>query len=584
MTTAVETRKLVAHEKLLIDVIKRQAGSLQKAILEGTMNSVEAGATGVSINFLCERTGPAFLSIYDDGIGIKTKKELVNHFETFGQPHEESENVIWKQFRMGRGQMFAFGKNTWRTSQFQMVVDVDNTELDYFLQENLEEKDGCEIEIELYKNPIEQYNISSVKSLQEQVKEQIRFVKIPVSFNDEVLSINPKDLDWDYEDDNAYYLFNDTSRLKIYNLGVYVKSKWINEVGVGGIVVSKKRLKVNFARNDIQSDCNTYKEICEIVQENKIKKAKKTYKTMNDGQRISLLTDFRDGVESFAELKGKRIFKTSQGKWISWSMLTKKYDGPWVFAPVGSRSADKAMEMGVALCLDDSIPEELGYTGEVEKFFDWLMYEQMKVEKGVSPYDQNISYWQREVVEKALNNLRKNCLLFDGSEDTKIIDAKKLQDMFNEDYKPIPHKELRKSEKDFIRVMESFNCWDGRSIRVGNSSVASAWTDGETYITFDRSFLKKIIFTSEAYLLSLFHVACHELAHNEKTTGTHYHGQDFYETYYELTGKVYHKNPFYYVTQFAKKMKSLRIEDKRAKEEQKEQEAKEKLGIAASVK
>ena len=45
----VETRKLVAHEKLLIDVIKRQAGSLKKAILEGTMNSVEAGATEMAV-------------------------------------------------------------------------------------------------------------------------------------------------------------------------------------------------------------------------------------------------------------------------------------------------------------------------------------------------------------------------------------------------------------------------------------------------------------------------------------------------------------------------------------------------------
>ena len=34
MLTAVETRKLIAHEKLLIDVIKRQAGSLKRQFLK----------------------------------------------------------------------------------------------------------------------------------------------------------------------------------------------------------------------------------------------------------------------------------------------------------------------------------------------------------------------------------------------------------------------------------------------------------------------------------------------------------------------------------------------------------------------
>ena len=167
MSTAVETRKLVAHEKLLIDVIKRQAGSLKKAILEGTMNSVEAGATEIDINFMAERSSleqleaknpsPALLSIYDDGIGIQTKEELVKHFETFGQPHEANENVIWKQFRMGRGQMFAFGKNNWRTSTFQMMVDVDNMELDYHFEDGHEFVNGCNIDIELYKNPLDNW-------------------------------------------------------------------------------------------------------------------------------------------------------------------------------------------------------------------------------------------------------------------------------------------------------------------------------------------------------------------------------------------------------------------------------------------
>jgi len=575
-----EKRRLVAHEKLLIDVIKRQAGSLKKAILEGTMNSVEAGATEIGINFLCEHDGPALLSIYDDGIGIRTKKELTQHFETFGQPHEENENVIWKQFRMGRGQMFAFGKNTWRTSQFEMIVDVDNTELDYDLRSGLDEVDGCRIEIDLYQNPIKNGNIRSINALKEEVKEQVHFVEIPVKFNDEIISVNPNTLVWDYEDDNAYYLFNDTSRLKIYNLGVYVKSRYISDAGVGGIIVSKKRLDVNFARNDIQSTCKVYSEIEKIIQKNKIKKASKKYASISDGQRISLLMDLRDGAEQFNELKSKRIFKTAQGKWLSWNML-EKYTCPWCFTPVGNMSADKAMQMGVALCLDENIPEELGYTGVREKFFDWLLYEMLKDNPQKRPYAQRVSNYDKDTLNNNLKRLQKDYLLFDGNEYTEKIDIKRLKDMFSEDYQYIAPNKTTKSEKLFLQSINQLGCWDGRDIRLGISAVASAWTDGETFIAFDRSFIKKLILTSEYSLLNLFQVGCHEMAHKEETAGTHIHGPEFYERYYEITTKYGHSNPFFFVSQFREKMIRNRIENKRDQEQEKEQKAKEKLGIAA---
>ncbi len=582
MAVKEETRKLVAHEKLLIDVIKKQAGSLKKAILEGTMNSVEAGATEIDIKFRAERTGPAFLSIYDDGIGIQTKKELTNHFETFGQPHESTENVIWKQFRMGRGQMFAFGKNIWRTSQFRMVVDVDTMELDYILEEGLPEKSGCSIDIELYQNPLKNYSIHSVHSLKEEVKEQVRFVKIPVNFNDEQISINPELLDWDFEDENAYYQFNETSRLKIYNLGVYVKSDYISNVGVGGVIVSKKRLDVNFARNDIQSTCDIYQKIQKIIQDNKIKKANKKYTALTSGQRLSLLKDLRDGRQGFSALKSKRIFETAQGKWLSWNMLSK-HTSPWCFTPVGNISADKAMEMGVALCLSEDIPYELGYTGPMEKFFDWLFIEQFKTDGSRDIYNQNIYGYEKIEAEEVLERLRGSFLLYDGNETTNLISAKKLQDMFKEEFKYIPPNKLTKSDKLFIQAMQSFPCWGNRTIRLGLSTVANAWTDGSSFIAFDKGWLKGLNLTCDTSILRLFQVGCHEMVHDNDTAGSHLHGPDYYEKYYEITEKSYN-NPFYYVYQFAKKMKSCRIENKRMEEDKKEQDAKEKLGLAASIK
>jgi len=570
---AVETRKLVAHEKLLIDVIKRQAGTLKKAILEGTMNSVEAGATRIHINFLAERSkdtnnpSPAFLSIKDDGIGIQTKTELINHFETFGQPHESTENVIWKQFRMGRGQMFAFGKNTWRTSTYKMIVDVNEMELDYLFEDGCEFVDGCNIDIELYKNPLDNWVISSVKSLKEEVKEQVRFVKTPVEFNNEVVSVDPATLNWDCEDEFAYYKFTDTSSLKIYNLGVYVMSKSLKEVGVGGIIVSKQMLKVNFARNDIQDICPIFQAINKVVSKNKIKRANKSYRALSQDERFNLLCEFRDARQHYQRLESKRIFKTAQGKWISWSMIVK--DGrPWCFAPEGSRIADRAMQMGVALCFDENMPDELGYTGVSNKFFSWLW----------SDFIKKDTYTGHK--EKEIDNLENNFLMFDGQEEISDgYNFSKLKDMFNEDYRYIPYSELKNSEKAFIDSMNHLRCWEDRDIKIGVSNVANAWTDGSSFIAFERSFISGLDLTRTSSLLRLFTVGCHELAHDRDTAGTHNHGPEFYEKYYEITRKNYYVNPLYFISKFAKSMKTKKIENKRAKEIEKEKALKEKLGL-----
>ena len=580
MSTAVETRKLVAHEKLLIDVIKRQAGSLKKAILEGTMNSVEAGATEIDINFMAERSSleqleaknpsPALLSIYDDGIGIQTKEELVKHFETFGQPHEANENVIWKQFRMGRGQMFAFGKNTWRTSTFKMLVDVDNMELDYHLEDGLKPANGCKIDIELYNNPLDNNTIYSVKSLKEEVKEQVRFVNIPVKFNDEIVSVAPNALNWDFEDEHAYYKFNDTSSLKIYNLGVFVMAKSIREAGVGGIVVSKTMLKVNFARNDVDSTCPTFQAINKVVMANKIKKASKSYKSLSSDERYNLLCGLRDAEENAYTYEGRRIFPLSNGKWVSWKMLMK--DGrKWCFAPSGSMIADKAMQSNKALCFSEDMLAELGYDGVVDEFFDWLWSDLLEDD------------YYPEHRQKEIDILRDNFILFDGNEyvnDNK--DYKTLTDTFSESYSYIPYAQLKKTEKRFVDSMKWLGCWEDRKIKIGVSDVACAWTDGSSYIAFDRVWLDNLNLTSTSSLLKLFAVASHELAHDGNSAGTHVHGPEFYEKYYEVTQRNHGDNPFYHIHKFSETMKKAKYDERKEEEEKKRKKQQKELGLCAS--
>jgi len=586
MNSVTEERTLQAHDKLLLDVIRKQAGTLQKAVTEGTMNAIEAGGSATHIKLWEEpqmgvenAPNKAFLTIKDDGCGIKTQEEIEAHFETFGTPHEESEGKTWAKFRMGRGQMFAFGVNRWRTSQFQMDVDVNVKGLTYSLTKKLEEVDGCDIHIELYENPVGGWECRSIDAFQEKVREQIRFVKMPVFFNDQQVSVDPDTLTWDYEDDDGYYLFNDNSTLKIYNLGVFVKSISISHAGVGGIVVSKNQLDVNFARNDIQSTCEVWKRIQQIVQNNKIKKAQKAHVALGVGQRWSLLRDLRDGVEKFNVLSGKRIFRTAQGKWFTWNMFAKD-SRPWTFSEEGDMKADKAMESGTALCFSKRMVREMNYDGPLDKFFDWIMAEQLRENPSKERYDQNIYQWEKSGIQDTLKYKRSNYLIYDKYDNTSQMGLRSLSEMFQEKYSTVPHAKLSKVEKRIVKILSYLDCWDGRRISIGVSTVALAWTDGMSYITFDRNWLKKLNLTSKADILHLFSVGAHEMAHEENTAGTHIHGPEYYERFYEITHKKRgYRNPLYHAFDFYDKMCSARIEEKKAQEDEKERATKEKLGL-----
>ena len=168
---------------------------------------------------------------------------------------------------MGRGQMFAFGKNTWRTSTFKMIVDVKENGLDYDLERDLPEIEGCQITIELYHNPIGDWDNRSIDGLKANIQKQVMFMEITILFNGEQVNTPASECKWDMEDENAYYLFNVGTGVRIYNLGAYAKEETAYRVGCTGVVVSKKRLDINFARNDIMATCLIYQAIQEVLKQ-----------------------------------------------------------------------------------------------------------------------------------------------------------------------------------------------------------------------------------------------------------------------------------------------------------------------------
>lgn len=253
--TKVERRKFKMHPKLLMDVIKRQAGTLAKAIMEGVMNAVDAKATECRVSITHET-----VTLDDDGHGITEREHIEKFFETFGQPHEEEEGKTYGTFRMGRGQMFSFGVNKWTTGPFIMHVNVKDLGLEYDLHVSKsvgDERDGCAIEIQLY----EQLKPSEVRETVQQVTDWCQYAPIQLYINNKLVSKPPEAQKWDHVLDEAYIKLRDMGNLVIYNLGVHTLEFPNNRFGTGGIVVSRQQLKVNFARNDIQSDCPVWRKV-----------------------------------------------------------------------------------------------------------------------------------------------------------------------------------------------------------------------------------------------------------------------------------------------------------------------------------
>ena len=244
------TQEFQSHHNMLLMTMRRQAGSISKAIMEAVQNSIDAGANKILIDFT-----PTALSVQDDGRGFETLEAINKYFNVFGQPHEEGD-AIFGYYRLGRGQIFAFMATEWRTNTFQMNVDIEKYGTKWELVTGLPPVAGCTVKGELYR-PLDEYEYNYQCNA---LKELVAFSEVPIYLNGKLISSAPAELEkknfWDYVDEDVFIKRGDinSTELKVYNLGMLVRSFHAKSMGLAGVVVSRKRLEVNMARNDIQTN------------------------------------------------------------------------------------------------------------------------------------------------------------------------------------------------------------------------------------------------------------------------------------------------------------------------------------------
>jgi hypothetical protein len=518
------------HQNLLLTTITDQAGSLEKALLEQCMNGIEAGASEIQVEVDADITK---LSISDNGRGITNWEELNERWLWFGTPHEKDEQKIWAQFRMGRGQCFSYGQNIWRTGPFQMEVDILNKGLDYRVIKNLSHSQGCQVSINLYKQRVEDYQNRGLDNLKRLFKALVEFMPAPIFFNGEQINTPAVDLEFTCEDEDAYYLFGPGNDLTIYNLGAHCKTLAAWQAGVTGVIISKQRLSVNMARNDIKNDCKIFKRIQKVIHKNKVNRTR-TRKTLSREEIISTLCDLRDGMQKYADCRNMSLIWTSSGNRVSLHNV-RQNTLSWSFASRGDTWADRLMQSDKALVFDKEILDALDYSGAEKDFFTWL------IENAVSEYgsgDREMQKWAHVT--------------------SLYVPYSKLEDNISRSTTILPESKLSSGEKRLLRILNNRpEYFEGRRIIIGISDTYEAWTDGSTYIALDREFIKGRGKPSNSYgAVLLFAVLAHECAHDEQTDRTHVHGPEFYERYHEITISDYSRNPLIMIPTVYEKLKN----------------------------
>lgn len=526
---ASEKRRFGMHQNLLYDVILRQAGTLQKAILEGAMNAVDADATACHITLDTHR-----FSISDDGHGFQSRQEIEEFFETFGTPHEEGD-AVYGRYRMGRGQMMAFGVNTWRSRWFEMQVDIKNFGLDYNLTVHDEDRAGTTVDVDLY-DPIIPSDLERIKS---ELRNFVAWAQIPVYLNGEQISKTPAEGKWTYEDEHAYYALSaERAQLSIYNLGVLVNSFPAGRFGMGGTVVSKKQLEVNFARNDVQSTCPEGKAISAYIRKVAGTGIKKKTK-LTDAERDLLVRDFLAGEMDSEEACKLRVLTDVNGR--NWQMnkiaqIPRSFSSRLAVAERGDQMMETAQRRGVAFTIDQGTLERFGVS-DAAGFL-----------ARVAQASRAIAGMSQTNFGRGSYELRHMAAI--AEEKITIADRDDLRAFVSDDHIALVKGELTNDQKALLYAIErGYSALVSalnqaryedrfvrpRNIHLGKSESALAWTDGLQSIWIDVEHAR-LLRRGYAGAHQIAGTLLHEQLHEGPDTGTHQHDFAFYQAYHDLSG------------------------------------------------
>ena len=305
-----QTHRFEVSPDIIGHLIERQAGSLEKAVLEMLMNGIDARAREISVSF----DSPRELTITDDGHGFETRDSILKHFRVFGfthdTPEERDRRRVLGKFGLGRGQIFSFGATVWETNRFEMRVDIRKRDLAFELLEHPEVRvHGCRIRVSLYEPVSRLARAATV----EEIRRQIKYAPVRVAVDGRRANVDPAKLSWTEETDKFRFRVGSAAHkgVDVYNVGVYVCNYPHYRFGVSGVLVSKlgHTFELNTARNDVlMSRCPLWRDAVELfgrLSETEVRKGR-----LRDDDRMAILRKIVWGEAPAEHHLDTPLFKT----------------------------------------------------------------------------------------------------------------------------------------------------------------------------------------------------------------------------------------------------------------------------------
>lgn len=535
-------------------IIHSQAGSIGKALIELIMNSVDAQAG--RLDLVVTQDG---FSAQDNGKGFASREDIVQYFGRFGTPHEEGD-ATFGRFRLGRGQIMAHAVTVWQSQRWQMTVDTQTMGYSYDLEDLATPFPGCSIAGTWYESlgEMELYEV-----LQE-LRDLVRYTPLEVFLNGKKITRDPSKEMWQHEDEVAYYRFHKEGSVAIYNQGVLVRHDPGAHWGAGGLIVSKKAIGLNVSRTEIlRKTCAVWKA---IAQQGKVlAKEFAEDTTLRKGENARALAARQMKVATGKALEalvtGEAVFTTLPG--TRHLTLAKLLNAGVPVTVMATNEHWGLMQKGEAIAYSRQAMVLHPRTAERFECADAAELEQMigdifeRLERHASTGGM-ISWEARRLLQNGPPTfLPFSALAASFRQSSQVIPDQRLPAHLRRQWTAL--KWCLENYASLVSSPEAqrYGCGQvfGHARRfhvvLGESTVADAWTDGQSYIAIHRKEVEKLKSEGLRAAQRIFALVDHELAHaGDSLDATH--DEAFFNRYHDLTLEHAHNKQFY-LQQFTRK-------------------------------
>lgn len=532
--------------QIIHHIIYSQAGSIGKAIIELIMNSADASASTARLTMTKEG-----FHCSDDGSGFASRDDVLCYFGRFGTPHAEGD-ATYGRFRLGRGQIMAHAKTEWASNRWLMKVDTRTMGYNYELEDLAAPSTGCSITGTWY----EPLNDLELMSAIQEIRDLVRYTPISVELNGRVITRDPANEKWDFEDELAYYRAKEDGPVSIYNQGVLVRHDSSHVWGAGGLIVSKKAIALNVSRTEIlRKTCPVWKPIAKEFGSladsvsARLGDHRKTEARREKSARSLLSGDANictvyEREEVITLLPGKRHITLLDFRSKAHRLHTSGSDrGTYTLVEHGSD-----IPKGEAIAREEII--QIVHPKTLERFgcHNFLDFEEAleRAFANVSAEAQAIEdrgerapwFWRGKPIDSpelvAFSTFRDAFI-----ERTQIVDERKALD-----------KETRRAWTALRWCLQHYAgaCvgasryrngrlrYDEKRLHVllGESNNAEAWTDGETYLAIDCAIVKRLSSKPLETVAYIFGLVEHEVAHQGDSIACG-HDEAFYQRYHDIS-------------------------------------------------